>query len=316
MADNTARDAAGLESSLDFSIVQQNENENAEGYTQITGSSNDLSLLQNVSTSTTIGGGGGRGKGRLDSLKENLSKQQERLMALRERAQRRPSKSESMESLKTLGQKLTVLKARSGGIAVSDASTPLATPTKEKKDDSLNISLLQPSGSEKVLMLTQRTEQNRALLEQRKRDMAKSLLSVRSGLSQSYSHSHSHTNADLGSSMTDLRQAMAPEANAPVSRHRSALDLQQQQQQADEMDENRMKLLKNRMKITELKQSRQEQEMLELRQELARRASLIEQLELSGAELQRTLTRRDEELEQMRADVVLESKQLARTGVL
>ncbi|XP_002018284.2 protein lava lamp [Drosophila persimilis] len=310
MADNTARDAAGLESSLDFSIVQQNENENAEGYTQITGSSNDLSLLQNVSTSTTIGGGGGRGKGRLDSLKENLSKQQERLMALRERAQRRPSKSESMESLKTLGQKLTVLKARSGGIAVSDASTPLATPTKEKKDDSLNISLLQPSGSEKVLMLTQRTEQNRALLEQRKRDMAKSLLSVRSGLSQSYSHSHSHTNADLGSSMTDLRQAMAPEANAPVSRHRSALDLQQQQQQADEMDENRMKLLKNRMKITELKQSRQEQEMLELRQELARRASLIEQLELSGAELQRTLTRRDEELEQMRADVVPERNSL------
>ncbi|XP_017147444.1 protein lava lamp [Drosophila miranda] len=311
MAENTAKDAAGLESSLDFSIVQQNENENAKGYTQITGSSSDLSLIQNVSTSTTIGGGGGgggRGKGRLDSLKENLSKQQERLMALRERAQRRPSKSESMESLKILGQKLTVIKARSGGIAVSDASTPLATPTKEKKDDSLEISLLQPSGSEKLLMLTQRTEQNRALLEQRKRDMAKSLLSVRSGLSQSYSHSHSHTNADLGSSMTDLRQAVAPEANAHVSRHRSALDLQQQQQQqADEMDENRMKLLKNRMRITELKQSRQEQEM---RQELARRASLIEQLELSGAELQRTLTRRDEELEQMRADVVPERNSL------
>ncbi|XP_033252925.1 protein lava lamp-like [Drosophila miranda] len=312
MAENTAKDAAGLESSLDFSIVQQNENENAEGYAQITGSSNDLSLLQNVSTSTTISGGnggGGRCKGRLDSLKENLSKQQERLMALRERAQRRPSKSESMESLKTLGQKLTVLKARSGGIAVSDASTPLATPTKEKKDDSLEISLLQPSGSEKLLMLTQRTEQNRALLEQRKRDMAKTLLSVRSGLSQSYSHSHSHshTNADLGSSMTDLRQAVAPEANAPVSRHRSALELQQQ---ADEMDENRMKLLKNRMKITELKQSRQKQEMQELRQELARRASLIEQLEMSGAELQRTLTRRDEELEQMRADVVPERNSL------
>ncbi|BFG04368.1 protein lava lamp [Drosophila madeirensis] len=302
MAENTATDAAGLESSLDFSMVQHNENEDAEGYMRITGSSNDLSLLQNVSTSTTIGGGS---KGRLDSLKENLSKQQERLLQLRERAQRRPSNSESMESLKVLGQQLTMLKARSGGgVSVADASTPLVTPTKDKPQ-------LPASASEKLLMLTQRTEQNRALLEQRKQDMAKSLLSIRSSLSQSQSQgqghsqsfSHSRTTADLGSSMTDLRHAAVPEVNASVSRHRSALDLQQQQQQqpADALDETRMKLLKNRMKITELKQSRQEQEVVELRQELARRASLIEQLELSGAELQRTLTRRDEELEQLRA---------------
>ncbi|XP_022221615.2 protein lava lamp [Drosophila obscura] len=313
MAEKTATDAAGLESSLDFSIVQHNENEDAEGYMRITGSSNDLSLLQNVSTSTTIGGGGGGGsKGRLDSLKENLSKQQERLMELRERAQHRPSNSESIESLKALEQKLTVLKARSGGgVAVADASTPLATPTKEVTDKSLDSSLLHASGSEKLLMLTQRTEQNRALIEQRKRDMAKSLLSIRSSLSQSQSRSHSRTAADLGSSMTDLRQAAVPEDNALVSRHRSALDLQQQQQQqADVLDESRMKLLKNRMKVTELKQSRQEQEVLELRQELARRASLIEQLELSGAELQRTLTQRNEELEQVRADAVPERNSL------
>ncbi|XP_034130295.1 protein lava lamp isoform X2 [Drosophila guanche] len=318
MAENTATDAAGLESSLDFSMVQHNENEDAEGYMRITGSSNDLSLLQNVSTSTTIGGGGGGGsKGRLDSLKENLSKQQDRLLELRERAQRRPSNIESMESLKVLGQKLTVLKARSGGgVAVADASTPLATPTK----DTMDKPLLHTSASEKLLMLTQRTEQNRALLEQRKQDMAKSLLSIRSSLSQSqsqgqgHSFSHSRTTAELGSSMTDLRHAAVPEANATVSRHRSALDLQQQQQQqpqqADALDETRMKLLKNRMKITELKQSRQEQEVVELRQELARRASLIEQLELSGAELQRTLTRRDEELEQLRADAVPERSSL------
>ncbi|XP_039497870.1 protein lava lamp isoform X3 [Drosophila santomea] len=282
-----AEDSAALESSYDFSIVQPDDHEYGEADIRLAGSSNDLSLLQNVSASTTRGI---EGKGRLDSLKENLYKQQERLTALKERALRKSqdgrhksSMSDSMESLKTLGQKLTVLKTRSG-----DSSTPLVTPTKD--NDPGDISLLQASGSEKLLMLTQRTEQNRALLEQRKRDLAKSLLSVKSNIGY-------QTTAELGSSMTDLRQA-ASTSNPPVSRHRSALDLEAQGQEA--VDESRVKLLRNRMKLTELKQGRQEQELQELRTELAKRANLIEQLELSGAELQRTLTQRNEELEQLR----------------
>lgn len=215
---------------------------------------------------------------------------QERLTALKERALRKSqderhksSMSDSMESLKTLGQKLTVLKTRSG-----DSSTPLVSPTKDS--DPGDVSLLQTSGSEKLLMLTQRTEQNRALLEQRKRDLAKSLLSVKSNIGH-------QTTAELGSSMTDLRHA-ASVSNPPVSRHRSALDLEAQGQEA--VDESRVKLLRSRMKLTELKQGRQEQELNELRTELAKRAKLIERLELSGAELQRTLTQRNEELEQLR----------------
>jgi len=188
-----------------------------------------------------------------------------------------------MESLKTLGQKLTVLKTCSG-----DSSTPLVSPTKDS--DPGDVSLLQTSGSEKLLMLTQRTEQNRALLEQRKRDLAKSLLSVKSNIGH-------QTTAELGSSMTDLRHA-ASVSNPPVSRHRSALDLEAQGQEA--VDESRVKLLRSRMKLTELKQGRQEQELNELRTELAKRAKLIERLELSGAELQRTLTQRNDELEQLR----------------
>lgn len=215
---------------------------------------------------------------------------QERLTALKERALRKSqdgrhksSMSDSMESLKTLGQKLTVLKTCSG-----DSSTPLVSPTKDS--DPGDVSLLQTSGSEKLLMLTQRTEQNRALLEQRKRDLAKSLLSVKSNIGH-------QTTAELGSSMTDLRHA-ASVSNPPVSRHRSALDLEAQGQEA--VDESRVKLLRSRMKLTELKQGRQEQELNELRTELAKRAKLIERLELSGAELQRTLTQRNDELEQLR----------------
>ncbi|XP_016962668.1 protein lava lamp [Drosophila biarmipes] len=284
-----AEDSAALESSYDFSIVQPEDHEYGEVDARLTGSSNDLSLSQNVSASTTRGT---EGKGRLDSLKENLYKQQERLTALKERAlrksqdgRRKSSMSDSMESLKTLGQKLTVLKTRSG-----DTSTPLVSPTKDSAPG--DVSLLQTSGSEKLLMLTQRTEQNRALLEQRKRDLAKSLLSVKSNIGIGH-----QTTAELGSSMTDLRQA-ASTSNPPVSRHRSALDLEAQGQEP--LDESRVKLLRNRMKITELKQGRQEQELQELRTELAKRANLIEQLELSGAELQRTLTQRNEELEQLR----------------
>ncbi|KAH8267001.1 hypothetical protein KR026_002868, partial [Drosophila bipectinata] len=290
-----ATETAALDSSYDFSIVQPDDHE-YDGETDIrfSGSSNDLSLLQNVSASTTTRGN--EGKGRLDSLKENLHKQQERLTALKERALRKSqdgrhksSMSDSMESLRNLGQKLTVLKTRAGSLAL-DSSTPLVTPTKEDPR-SAEVSLIQTSGSEKLQMLTQRTEQNRALLEQRKRDLAKSLLSVKT--------SSMSTATELGSSMTDLRQASASAANpAPVSRHRSALDLEAQGQEAT--DEGRLKLLKNRMKITELKQSRQEQEMQEMRTELARRGNLIEQLELSGAELQRLLTQKNEELEQLR----------------
>nr|NP_001284849.1 lava lamp, isoform D [Drosophila melanogaster]NP_525064.1 lava lamp, isoform C [Drosophila melanogaster]Q8MSS1.2 RecName: Full=Protein lava lamp [Drosophila melanogaster]AAF45910.1 lava lamp, isoform C [Drosophila melanogaster]AHN59320.1 lava lamp, isoform D [Drosophila melanogaster] len=282
-----AEDSGALESSYDFSIVQPDDHEYGEADIRLAGSSNDLSSLQNVSASTTRGT---KGKGRLDSLKENLYKQQERLTALKERALRKSqderhksSMSDSMESLKTLGQKLTVLKTRSG-----DSSTPLVSPTKDS--DPGDVSLLQTSGSEKLLMLTQRTEQNRALLEQRKRDLAKSLLSVKSNIGH-------QTTAELGSSMTDLRHA-ASVSNPPVSRHRSALDLEAQGQEA--VDESRVKLLRSRMKLTELKQGRQEQELNELRTELAKRAKLIERLELSGAELQRTLTQRNEELEQLR----------------
>nr|XP_043065696.1 protein lava lamp [Drosophila bipectinata] len=294
-ADAAATETAVLDSSYDFSIVQPDDHE-YDGETDIrfSGSSNDLSLLQNVSASTTTRGN--EGKGRLDSLKENLHKQQERLTALKERALRKSqdgrhksSMSDSMESLRNLGQKLTVLKTRAGSLAL-DSSTPLVTPTKEDPR-SAEVSLIQTSGSEKLQMLTQRTEQNRALLEQRKRDLAKSLLSVKT--------SSMSTATELGSSMTDLRQASASAANpAPVSRHRSALDLEAQGQEAT--DEGRLKLLKNRMKITELKQSRQEQEMQEMRTELARRGNLIEQLELSGAELQRLLTQQNEKLEQLR----------------
>ncbi|KAH8341716.1 hypothetical protein KR074_008169, partial [Drosophila pseudoananassae] len=307
-----ATETAALDGSYDFSIVQPDDHE-YDGETDIrfSGSSNDLSLLQNVSASTTTRGN--EGKGRLDSLKENLHKQQERLTALKERALRKSqdsrhksSMSDSMESLRNLGQKLTVLKTRAGSLAL-DSSTPLVTPTKEDPR-SAEVSLIQTSGSEKLQMLTQRTEQNRALLEQRKRDLAKSLLSVKT--------SSMSTAAELGSSMTDLRQASAGAANpAPVSRHRSALDLEAKGQEAT--DEGRLKLLKNRMKITELKQSRQEQEMQEMRTELARRGNLIEQLELSGAELQRLLTQQNEELEQLRLtkgeQEELEKKEKERT---
>ncbi|EDW53216.1 protein lava lamp isoform X2 [Drosophila sechellia] len=282
-----AEDSGALESFYDFSIVQPDDHEYGEADIRLAGSSNDLSSLQNVSASTTRGT---EGKGRLDSLKENLYKQQERLTALKERALRKSqdgrhksSMSDSVESLKTLGQKLTVLKTRSG-----DSSTPLVSPTKES--DPGDVSLLQTSGSEKLLMLTQRTEQNRALLEQRKRDLAKSLLSVKSNIGH-------QTSAELGSSMTDLRHTSSA-SNPPVSRHRSALDLEAQGQEA--VDESRVKLLRSRMKLTELRQGRQEQELHELRTELAKRAELIERLELSGAELQRTLTQRNEELEQLR----------------
>ncbi|XP_017113095.1 protein lava lamp [Drosophila elegans] len=308
-----AEDSASLESSYDFSIVQPDDHEYGEADIRLTGSSNDLSLLQNVSASTTRGT---EGKGRLDSLKENLYKQQERLTALRKSqdGRRKSSMSDSMESLKTLGHKLTVLKARSGG---GGTSTPLVTPTKDNFPASGRgaeeergvgagagageIAQLQTSGSEKLLMLTQRTEQNRALLEQRKRDLAKSLHSVKSSIGH-------RTAAELGSSMTDLRQATTTSNPPPVSRHRSALDLEAQGQEP--LDESRVKLLRNRMKLTELKQGRQEQELHELRTELAKRANLIEQLELSGAELQRTLTQRNEELEQLRLGAKKENEEM------
>ncbi|EDW66182.2 uncharacterized protein Dvir_GJ15883 [Drosophila virilis] len=263
-------------------------------------SSTDLSLGQ----ATT-----GAGKARLDSLRENLFKQQERLTALRERAlrksedgtaARKSSLSDSMESVKSLGQKLTMLKGSPGqqqqqllsGLAAQDASTPLATPTKSGDQ-------LEYSGSEKLQMLNQRTEQNRALLEQRKRDMAKSLQSVKTGLRQS-------TSSELGSSMSDLRAAAA----APVSRHRSAADLQQQQaaqtpaQPASE--EGRLKLLKNKMKLIEMKQGRKEQELQqelhELRHELSQREQHIQQLEASERPLaEQENARLHAEIEQLRA---------------
>ncbi|KAH8281187.1 hypothetical protein KR018_009231, partial [Drosophila ironensis] len=283
------------------SAFQPDDHEyDGEADIRFTDSSIDLSMLQNVSTSTTKAGF--EGKGRLDSLKENLHKQQERLIALKERARRKshdghqkPSTSDSMESL---SQKLTVLKSRVGG---PDSSTP----AKAAQEAILK------SGSEKLQMLTQRTEQNRVLLAQRKRDLAKSLLSVRTA-------TLSTAGSESGSSMTDLRQAGVPNPT-PVSRHRSALDLEVAQSQ-EQADEGRLKLLRNRMKITELKQSRQEQEMQEMRTELARRATLIEQLERSGestaggessrvcndisafagAEMQLLLTRRDDELQELR----------------
>ncbi|KAH8420293.1 hypothetical protein KR009_008819 [Drosophila setifemur] len=298
MADaDPATDAAAMEGSFDFSIVQTDDHEYGEPDIRFTDSSNDLSLSQNVSASTTRGH---EGKGRLDSLKENLHKQQERLTALKERAlrksqdgRRKSSMSDSMEALQTLGHKLTVLKTRAG--SALESSTPLVTPTKESQSPEVSLhqslSTTSASGNEKLLMLTQRTEQNRALLEQRKRDLAKSLLSVKANSLASAS--------DLGSSMTDLRQSAISVQAHPVTRHRSALDLEAQGV-AEAADESRLKLLKNRMKLTELKQGRQEQELQELRTELGRRANLIEQLELSGAELQRLLTQRNEELEQLR----------------
>ncbi|XP_064556188.1 protein lava lamp [Drosophila montana] len=260
-------------------------------------SSTDLSLGQ-----ATTGGGG---KARLDSLRENLFKQQERLTALRERALRKSedgagaplksSLSDSMESLKSLGQKLTMLKGSPGQQLLS--STPLVTPTKLADQ-------LEYSGSEKLQMLNQRTEQNRALLEQRKRDMAKSLQSVKTGLRLS-------TSSELGSSMSDLRAAAAAAAAAtpaPVSRHRSAADLQQQQQQAQAQpasEEGRLKLLKNKMKLIEMKQGRKEQELQqelhELRHELAQREQHIQQLEASERPLaEQENTRLHAEIEQLR----------------
>ncbi|TDG44606.1 hypothetical protein AWZ03_009012 [Drosophila navojoa] len=244
-------------------------------------SSTDISLTQHVPA------GGTGGKGRLDSLRENLIKQQERLTALRERALRKsedggrgkPSRSDSVESLQALGQRLSTLKVGNPDspqmllheLPAQDSSTPLVTPTKDV------------SGSEKLQMLNQRTEQNRALLEQRKRDMAKSLQSVKSGMRQSI---------DLGSSMSDLR---APATAAPVSRHWSAADLQlqlqqqmQQQLQQQPSEEGRLKQLKNKMRLIEMKQSRKEQELQQelndLRNELTRREEQIKQLEATQAQ--------------------------------
>lgn len=183
--------------------------------------------------------------------------------------------SDSVESLQSLGQRLSTLKVRNPDspqvllheLPSQDSSTPLTTPTKDV------------SGSEKLQMLNQRTEQNRALLEQRKRDMAKSLQSVKSGLRQSI---------DLGSSMSDLR---APATAAPVSRHRSAADLQQQMQQQLQQqpsEEGRLKQLKNKMRLIEMKQSRKEQELQQelndLRNELTQREQQIQQLEATVAQ--------------------------------
>lgn len=187
----------------------------------------------------------------------------------------KPSISDSMESLQSLGQRLSTLKVRNPDspqvllheLPSQDSSTPLATPTKDV------------SGSEKLQMLNQRTEQNRALLEQRKRDMAKSLQSVKSGMRQSI---------DLGSSMSDLR---APATAAPVSRHWSAADLQlqmQQQLQQQPSEEGRLKQLKNKMRLIEMKQNRKEQELQQelndLRNELTRREEQIQQLEATLAQ--------------------------------
>lgn len=206
---------------------------------------------------------------------------QERLMALRERALRKnddsgrrlSNMSDSMESLKSLGPKL----AQHKELRPQDMSTPLVTPTKD-------VSLAEISGSEKLQMLNQRTEQNRALIEQRKRDLAKSLQSVKSGLRHSAS-------SELGSSMSDLR-VMAESQAAPVSRHRSAADLLQQQQQTPQQlpasDESRLKMLKNKMKLIEMKQTRKEQELqqelLDLRNELSRRDEVIQQQEITLSE--------------------------------
>ncbi|XP_020806921.1 protein lava lamp [Drosophila serrata] len=293
-ATSSATDAAAaLETFYDFSIVQPHHHEHdGEADIHLTGSSNDLSTLQNVSagTATTT-----RSKGRLDSLKENMFKQQERLTALKERARQSQDDRRRHYSMETsLGQ--TQLPSRP-----VDASTPLAASSKEKHTmASPDVSGFQnSSGNEKLLMLTQRTEQTRALIEQRKRDMAKSLLSVKTLGIGPRTNTGMGTGPELGSgsSMTDLRQVTA----TPVSRHRSALDLEAQgRHEPGALDENHVKMLKSRMKLTELKQSRQEQELQEQRAELTRRAHLIEQLELSGAELQRTLTQRNEELEQLR----------------
>ncbi|XP_017843034.1 protein lava lamp [Drosophila busckii] len=235
-------------------------------------SSAELSLIQagNVSSAS--------GSTRLDTLRENLSKQQERLLALRERAlrksqeetnQRQSSMNDSMESL---SQRLSQLKTRSteanSSICSSELqpqgmSTPMLTPARD-------------NASSKLQMLNQRTEQNRALLEQRKRNLAQSLQSVRTGV-----------RIELGSSMNDLREHLAA-VEPPVSRHRSALNLQEQQQVTSE--ESQLKLLRNKLKVLELKQSRKEleleQKVVELRnelekkdQELAERTQQNEQLE-------------------------------------
>ncbi|XP_030381414.1 protein lava lamp isoform X2 [Scaptodrosophila lebanonensis] len=310
--DNTTD--AGLENSLDFSMVEDLSNNDDVDEIRVSGSSTDLSLLQNLSIITS---GGGSGQGRLDSLRENLSKQQERLSALREQAlrkteggRRKSSMSDSMESLKSLGQKFTVLKGRSGTsrnestdshcilneMAQRNVSTPITTKTKDAAGS--HISPASPplvTGNEKLIMLTQRTIQNRALLEQRKRDIAKSLLSVKSSLAS--------TTGELGSSMTDLRTA-EPSGNVPVSRHRSAADLQLKQQTGEQFDEGRLKLLKNKIKINEMKQSRKEQELTqelnELRNELTKQVNRIEELEQCKEQLQKTLTERNEDLETLR----------------
>ncbi|EDW72209.2 uncharacterized protein Dwil_GK10361 [Drosophila willistoni] len=279
-----------MEMSSDFSTIQH-ENEGTESdINEIMDSSIDLNQLQNISSSTTTASGG---KGRLNSLRQNLTKQQERLTALRERAlrksgneeQRKSNLSDSMESLKHLGEKLQKLKTR--GTAARDS--PATTTTRHNDDEQLDISSQQlevvrgssnGSGSEKLLMLTQRTEQTRALLEQRKRDLAKSLLSIKT------MPNPLNTEMELGSSMTDLREM---ETN-PMSRHRSAVDLQNPQTDQN-LEESRLKFLKNKMKLTELKQTRQDQEMQEMRQELDRRSELIKQLEVKGNDLQQEVER-------------------------
>ncbi|XP_034118568.1 protein lava lamp [Drosophila albomicans] len=281
------------------------------------GSFTELPINQHTTTTTATGG-----KARLESLRENLSKQQERLMALRERALRKAedggrlksSMSDSMESLKSLGHKLSL-----GPVADTtlndepqQMSTPLVTPSKELLD------LSGGSGNEKLQMLNQRTEQNRALLEQRKRDMARSLQSVKSGLRQS------NSGVELGSSMNDLR-ALSSQHATPVSRHRSAADLQQQLQQQQQhqqqlqlqqtattaqSEEGRLKLLKNKMKLIELKQTRkeqeQQQELHELRNALQQREQQVQQLEATLAEQSEqliglaTTSRVQTELQQLR----------------
>ncbi|XP_068152429.1 LOW QUALITY PROTEIN: protein lava lamp [Drosophila tropicalis] len=277
--------SAKIEMSSDPSTIQHGNEGPESDINEIIDSSIDLSQLQNISSSTTTASGG---KGRLNSLRQNLTKQQERLTALRERAlrksendeHRKSNLSDSMESLKHLGQKLQKLKTR--GTAARDS--PATTTSKHNDDEHLDVSSQQlevvsgssnGSGSEKLLMLTQRTEQTRALLEQRKRDLAKSLLSIKT------MPSPLNTEMELGSSMTDLREM---ETN-PMSRHRSAVDLQNPQTDQN-LEESRLKFLKNKMKLTELKQTRQDQEMQEMRQELDRRSELIKQLEVKGNYLQ------------------------------
>ncbi|EDV91959.1 GH24649, partial [Drosophila grimshawi] len=256
------------------------------------GSNNDFEALQQQQQQAMRGG---VGKGRLDSLRENLSKQQERLTALRERALRKSedagirrmsSMSDSMESLKSLGPKHTMLKTHNNAAEEQLLEQDFSTPARHTGVGGQ----LEFSGSEKLQMLNQRTEQNRALLEQRKRDMAKSLQSVKSGLRQSVS-------GELGSSMNDLRaltQLTTMTAATPVARHHSAVDLEHM---PGSTDEGRLKLLKNKMKLNEMKQSRKEQELQQelhdMRQELTRSEQLVQQLES-------TLSQQSEQLETLR----------------